>query len=202
MLHILLFISCCSFSIHPEWLSCLRVFSSLSLSLQRACSLCFRLLSRAKSTCWCPAESLTWVTIWTSPRSAATSRRTLSFSFPWAGRRWSTATSDQSMPRERSDWWTTNFRCEDCLVRSTTVVTFCTDYHISFIFIQASRPALPPASTPSSGPPSICQSNNDTALMTQEDLMVMMANNVAALTSRTSMTVIIAGGVVRSLLRP
>lgn len=30
MLHILLFISCCSFSIHPEWLSCLRVFSSLS----------------------------------------------------------------------------------------------------------------------------------------------------------------------------
>lgn len=38
--------------------------------------------------------------------------------------------------------------------------------------------------------------------MTQEDLMVMMANNVAALTSRTSMTVIIAGGVVRSLLRP
>ncbi|XP_008328166.1 mitofusin-1b [Cynoglossus semilaevis] len=62
--------------------------------------------------------------------------------------------------------------------------------------LQASRPALPPASTPSSGPPSICQSNNDTALMTQEDLMVMMANNVAALTSRTSMTVIIAGGVV------
>uniref|UniRef100_A0A3P8W9C9 Mitofusin 1b n=1 Tax=Cynoglossus semilaevis TaxID=244447 RepID=A0A3P8W9C9_CYNSE len=61
---------------------------------------------------------------------------------------------------------------------------------------RASRPALPPASTPSSGPPSICQSNNDTALMTQEDLMVMMANNVAALTSRTSMTVIIAGGVV------
>lgn len=35
--------------------------------------------------------------------------------------------------------------------------------------------------------------------MTQEDLMVAMANNVASLTSRTSMSVIIAGGVVCSL---
>uniref|UniRef100_A0A3B4Y4P9 Mitofusin 1b n=1 Tax=Seriola lalandi dorsalis TaxID=1841481 RepID=A0A3B4Y4P9_SERLL len=35
-----------------------------------------------------------------------------------------------------------------------------------------------------------------TALMTQEDLMVAMATNVASLTSRTSMSVIIVGGVV------
>ncbi|XP_071344026.1 mitofusin-1b [Trachinotus anak] len=62
---------------------------------------------------------------------------------------------------------------------------------------QASRPALPPARTPSSGPPStISQPNHETALMTQEDLMVAMATNVASLTSRTSMSVIIVGGVV------
>uniref|UniRef100_A0A8D3E7V5 Mitofusin 1 n=1 Tax=Scophthalmus maximus TaxID=52904 RepID=A0A8D3E7V5_SCOMX len=61
----------------------------------------------------------------------------------------------------------------------------------------ASRPALPLASTPSSGPPStISQPNQETALMTQEDLMVAMATNVASLTSRTSMSVIIVGGVV------
>lgn len=33
--------------------------------------------------------------------------------------------------------------------------------------------------------------------MTQEDLMVAMATNVASLTSRTSMSVVIVGGVVR-----
>uniref|UniRef100_A0A8C9WXT6 Mitofusin 1b n=1 Tax=Sander lucioperca TaxID=283035 RepID=A0A8C9WXT6_SANLU len=38
--------------------------------------------------------------------------------------------------------------------------------------------------------------NNETALMSQEDLMVAMATNVASLTSRTSMSVIIVGGVV------
>uniref|UniRef100_A0A3Q3GQD8 Mitofusin 1b n=1 Tax=Labrus bergylta TaxID=56723 RepID=A0A3Q3GQD8_9LABR len=61
-----------------------------------------------------------------------------------------------------------------------------------------SRPALPLASTPSSGPPSTISqpANNETALMTQEDLMVAMATNVASLTSRTSMSVIIVGGVV------
>uniref|UniRef100_A0A8C9WTB3 Mitofusin 1b n=1 Tax=Sander lucioperca TaxID=283035 RepID=A0A8C9WTB3_SANLU len=59
----------------------------------------------------------------------------------------------------------------------------------------ASRPAL--ALTPSSGPPStIAPPNNETALMSQEDLMVAMATNVASLTSRTSMSVIIVGGVV------
>lgn len=63
---------------------------------------------------------------------------------------------------------------------------------------QASRPALPLACTPSSGPPSIAsQPNQETALMTQEDLMVAMATNVASLTSRTSMGVVIVGGVVR-----
>uniref|UniRef100_A0A4W6FFC6 Mitofusin 1b n=1 Tax=Lates calcarifer TaxID=8187 RepID=A0A4W6FFC6_LATCA len=60
----------------------------------------------------------------------------------------------------------------------------------------ASRPALPMACTPSSGPPSISQPNHETAVMTQEDLMVAMATNVASLTSRTSMSVIVVGGVV------
>uniref|UniRef100_A0A7N6AQJ7 Dynamin-type G domain-containing protein n=1 Tax=Anabas testudineus TaxID=64144 RepID=A0A7N6AQJ7_ANATE len=49
---------------------------------------------------------------------------------------------------------------------------------------QAPRPALPQACTPSSGPQSA------------EDLMVAMATNVASLTSRTSMSVIVVGGVV------
>ncbi|CAJ1060677.1 mitofusin-1b [Xyrichtys novacula] len=62
---------------------------------------------------------------------------------------------------------------------------------------QTSRPALPVARTPSSGPPSmIAPPNNETAVMTQEDLMVAMATNVASLTSRTSMSVVIVGGVV------
>uniref|UniRef100_A0A4W6FC11 Mitofusin 1b n=1 Tax=Lates calcarifer TaxID=8187 RepID=A0A4W6FC11_LATCA len=55
---------------------------------------------------------------------------------------------------------------------------------------------LPMACTPSSGPPSISQPNHETAVMTQEDLMVAMATNVASLTSRTSMSVIVVGGVV------
>ncbi|XP_034737786.1 mitofusin-1b [Etheostoma cragini] len=60
---------------------------------------------------------------------------------------------------------------------------------------QASRPAM--ALTPSSGPPStIAPPNNETALMSQEDLMIAMATNVASLTSRTSMGIIIVGGVV------
>ncbi|CAK6958092.1 mitofusin-1-like [Scomber scombrus] len=62
---------------------------------------------------------------------------------------------------------------------------------------QASQPALSLARTPSSGPPStVAQPNHETALMTQEDLMVAMATNVASLTSRTSMGVIVVGGVV------
>ncbi|KAM7409482.1 hypothetical protein PAMA_001119 [Pampus argenteus] len=62
---------------------------------------------------------------------------------------------------------------------------------------KASQPALTQACTPSSGPPSIvAQPNHETALMTQEDLMVAMATNVASLTSRTSMSVIIVGGMV------
>ncbi|XP_077462603.1 mitofusin-1b [Stigmatopora argus] len=58
--------------------------------------------------------------------------------------------------------------------------------------LQASLPALPPATTPSSGPPS----NQETALTTQEDLMVAMATNAASLTSRVSMSAIVVGGVV------
>ncbi|XP_017262500.1 mitofusin-1b [Kryptolebias marmoratus] len=63
--------------------------------------------------------------------------------------------------------------------------------------LQSSQAALPLAQTPSSGPPSIAAPpSNERALMTQEDLMVAMATNVASLTSRASMTVIIVGGVV------
>ncbi|XP_008291924.1 mitofusin-1b [Stegastes partitus] len=63
---------------------------------------------------------------------------------------------------------------------------------------QVSRPALPPAQTPSSGPSSITAPppNSETAVMTQEDLMLAVATNVASLTSRTSMSVVIVGGVV------
>lgn len=62
---------------------------------------------------------------------------------------------------------------------------------------QVSRPALPTASTPSSGPASIvAQPNQDTVVMTQEELMVAVATNLASVTSRTSMSVIIVGGVV------
>ncbi|KAK5907212.1 hypothetical protein CesoFtcFv8_005088 [Champsocephalus esox] len=61
---------------------------------------------------------------------------------------------------------------------------------------QGSLPALQ-ALTPSSGPPSLAAPpNNETALMTQEDVMIAVATNVASLTSRTSMSVIIVGGVV------
>ncbi|KAM3619845.1 uncharacterized protein V6R79_014545 [Siganus canaliculatus] len=63
--------------------------------------------------------------------------------------------------------------------------------------IQNSRPALPVARTPSSGTPSTtAPPNNEVALMTQEDLMIAVANNVASLTSRSSMGVIVVGGVV------
>ncbi|XP_057696501.1 mitofusin-1b [Corythoichthys intestinalis] len=62
--------------------------------------------------------------------------------------------------------------------------------------LQASLPALPPATTPSSGPPSVAPANQETALMTQEDLMVAMATNAASLTSRMSMSAIVVGGVV------
>uniref|UniRef100_A0A668AJG6 Mitofusin 1b n=1 Tax=Myripristis murdjan TaxID=586833 RepID=A0A668AJG6_9TELE len=55
------------------------------------------------------------------------------------------------------------------------------------------RPALPLARTPSSGPSStVALPNQENAIMTQEDLMVAMAT----LTSRTSMGVVVVGGVV------
>ncbi|CAG5864473.1 unnamed protein product [Menidia menidia] len=63
--------------------------------------------------------------------------------------------------------------------------------------LQTSRPALAQARTPASGPPSIAAPPpNQTALMTQEDLMVAMATNLASITSRTSMSIIVVGGVV------
>ncbi|MED6263149.1 Mitofusin-1 [Characodon lateralis] len=62
---------------------------------------------------------------------------------------------------------------------------------------QNSRSVVPVAQTPSSGPPSIAvPPSNETALMTQEDLMIAMATNLASLTSRTSMSVIVVGGVM------
>uniref|UniRef100_A0A3Q1FLM0 Mitofusin 1b n=1 Tax=Acanthochromis polyacanthus TaxID=80966 RepID=A0A3Q1FLM0_9TELE len=52
--------------------------------------------------------------------------------------------------------------------------------------------------TPSSGPSSIAAPppNSESAVMTQEQMMLAMATNVASLTSRTSMSVILVGGVV------
>ncbi|KAM4575140.1 mitofusin-1b isoform 1-T1 [Fundulus diaphanus] len=62
---------------------------------------------------------------------------------------------------------------------------------------ENSRSVVPVAQTPSSGPPSLAAApSNDTALMTQEDLMIAMATNLASITSRTSMSVIVVGGVV------
>lgn len=63
---------------------------------------------------------------------------------------------------------------------------------------QVSRPALPPAQTPSSGPSSIAAPppNSESAVMTQEEMMLAVATNVASLTSRTSMSVLVVGGVV------
>lgn len=62
---------------------------------------------------------------------------------------------------------------------------------------QNSRAVVSVAQTPSSGPPSIAAPpSNEAALMTQEDLMIAMATNLASLTSRTSMSIIIVGGVV------
>ncbi|XP_060934863.1 mitofusin-1-like [Limanda limanda] len=59
--------------------------------------------------------------------------------------------------------------------------------------LQGSRPVLPVALTPSSGPPSIAsQANQETALMTQEDLTVAVATTVSSLTS----CVLIVQGVV------
>ncbi|KAM6963208.1 mitofusin-1b [Aplochiton taeniatus] len=62
---------------------------------------------------------------------------------------------------------------------------------------QVSRAPLPLARTPSSGPPAVVQPGQpETAVMTQEELMISVATNLASLTSRTSMSVIIVGGVV------
>ncbi|XP_077439222.1 mitofusin-1b isoform X2 [Vanacampus margaritifer] len=63
--------------------------------------------------------------------------------------------------------------------------------------LQGSLPALPAATTPSSGHPStVALPNHGAAVMSQEDLMVAVATNAASLTSRTSMSAIVIGGVV------
>ncbi|KAK0143383.1 Mitofusin-1 [Merluccius polli] len=66
---------------------------------------------------------------------------------------------------------------------------------------QIPKPALTAATTPISGPPSssstaVALPNQEAAVMSQEDLMVAVATNLASITSRTSMSVIVVGGVV------
>lgn len=66
---------------------------------------------------------------------------------------------------------------------------------------QPARPAL--AATPNCGPASAAApSDNEAALVTQEDLMMLVATNVASLTSRASMSAVIVVGVVRCLGSP
>ncbi|XP_055718198.1 mitofusin-1-like [Salvelinus fontinalis] len=52
------------------------------------------------------------------------------------------------------------------------------------------------STTPSSGPSSVAVAHHQDAALSQEELMMSMATNLASLTSRTSMTVVIVGGVV------
>ncbi|KAG7282860.1 hypothetical protein CRUP_020698 [Coryphaenoides rupestris] len=65
---------------------------------------------------------------------------------------------------------------------------------------QIPKPALTAATTPTSGPPSssstaVALPHQETAVMSQEDLMVAVATNLASVTSRTSMSVLLVGGV-------
>lgn len=88
--------------------------------------------------------------------------------------------------------------------KKKNILTLLSQFSSSVSISQPSRPALPLASTPSSGPSStVALPNQETALMTQEDLMLAMATNVASLTSRTSMSALVVGGVVcRFPIRP
>ncbi|XP_071200672.1 mitofusin-1-like isoform X2 [Salvelinus alpinus] len=52
------------------------------------------------------------------------------------------------------------------------------------------------STTPSSGPSSVAVAHPQDTALSQEELMMSMATNLASLTSRTSMTVVIVGGVV------
>uniref|UniRef100_A0A4W5QM71 Mitofusin 1b n=1 Tax=Hucho hucho TaxID=62062 RepID=A0A4W5QM71_9TELE len=52
------------------------------------------------------------------------------------------------------------------------------------------------STTPSSGPSSVAVAHPQDAVLSHEELMMSMATNLASLTSRTSMTVVIVGGVV------
>ncbi|XP_059923329.1 mitofusin-1b isoform X1 [Gadus macrocephalus] len=65
---------------------------------------------------------------------------------------------------------------------------------------QNFQPALTAATTPTSGPPApssaVALPGQETAVMSQEDLMVAVATNLASITSRTSVSVLVVGGVV------
>uniref|UniRef100_A0A8C7GMX7 Mitofusin 1b n=1 Tax=Oncorhynchus kisutch TaxID=8019 RepID=A0A8C7GMX7_ONCKI len=52
------------------------------------------------------------------------------------------------------------------------------------------------STTPSSGPSSVAVAHPQDAALSHEEMMMSMATNLASLTSRTSMTVVIVGGVV------
>uniref|UniRef100_A0A4W5KD70 Fzo/mitofusin HR2 domain-containing protein n=1 Tax=Hucho hucho TaxID=62062 RepID=A0A4W5KD70_9TELE len=52
------------------------------------------------------------------------------------------------------------------------------------------------STTPSSGPSSVAVAQPQDAALSQEDLMMSMATNLASLASRTSMSMVIVGGVV------
>lgn len=54
------------------------------------------------------------------------------------------------------------------------------------------------STTPSSGPSSVAVAHPQDAALSHEELMMSVATNLASLTSRTSMTVVIVGGVVRN----
>uniref|UniRef100_A0A8C5FDG6 Mitofusin 1 n=1 Tax=Gadus morhua TaxID=8049 RepID=A0A8C5FDG6_GADMO len=67
-------------------------------------------------------------------------------------------------------------------------------------YLGPANPALTAATTPTSGPPApsnaVALPSQETAVMSQEDLMVAVATNLASITSRTSVSVLVVGGVV------
>lgn len=80
------------------------------------------------------------------------------------------------------------------------VLAFCSLTSKSFVYdssavAQCTRAAL--AATPSCGPASTASPSNEQAALTQEDLMMVVAANIASVTSRTSMSALIVVGVVR-----
>uniref|UniRef100_A0A4W5KBB6 Mitofusin 1b n=1 Tax=Hucho hucho TaxID=62062 RepID=A0A4W5KBB6_9TELE len=61
---------------------------------------------------------------------------------------------------------------------------------------NANRMTRSLSTTPSSGPSSVAVAQPQDAALSQEDLMMSMATNLASLASRTSMSMVIVGGVV------